>query len=313
MDMKNVKSFYSLFWVLYLPGFLLLSSSASAQESPAIKKRIAVFAFKDETDFGGGWGQYKTVGEGLSDMLTTELVQAGQYRVIEREELESLLSEQDLGTQGIVTPESAAKLGQVLGVELAVVGAVTEFGYKDKGGDGAVKQIGLGYRNQAAVVGVDVRLINTSTSEIVAAEQVRKSKSAKGVKLRTRDVNLDNRRGFDETVVGKAARLAVQRVTELVNENVSKVPWKAKVITLNSGSVYINAGSTDGIKEGDQFIIYNEGESLVDPDTGLKLGAIEKKIGKIKVVDPNVGEGKASQCQILEGKEFKKGDIVKTK
>lgn len=310
--MKNFRTLDNLRWSLGFLVLLLICLSTKAQDSPTVKKRVAVFAFKDETDFGGGWGRYKTVGEGLSDMLTTELVQAGQFRIIEREELESLLAEQDLGTQGVVTPESAAKLGQVLGVELAVVGSVTEFGYKDRGGDGAVKQIGLGYRNQAATVGVDVRLINTSTSEIVAAEQVRKSKSAKGVKFKNKDVNLDNRQGFDESIVGKAAREAVQRVAELVNENVDKIQWKAKVITLNSGSVYINAGATDGIKAGDQFFIYNEGESLVDPDTGLKLGSIETKVGKIKVIDPNVGDGKASQCQILDGNDFKKGDIVKT-
>ena len=312
MVMKNFKTLSNLGYIIAILVFSPAGFSAMAQDSPQVKKRIAVFDFKDETDFGGGWGRYKTVGEGLSDMLTTELVQSGQYKVLEREELDGLLAEQDLGTQGIVTPESAAKLGQVLGVELAVVGSVTEFGYKDQGGDGAVKQIGLGYRNQAAVVGVDVRLINTSTSEIVAAEQVRKSKSVKGLKLNTSKVKLDNRRGFDESMVGKAAREAVQRVTTLVNENVGKIPWKAKVITLNSGSVYINAGATDGIKAGDQFFIYNEGESLVDPDTGLKLGSIETKIGKIKVVDPNIGDGKASQCQILDGNGFEKGNIVKT-
>lgn len=312
MVMKNFKTLSNLGCIIAILVFSPSGFSAMAQDSPQVKKRIAVFDFKDETDFGGGWGRYKTVGEGLSDMLTTELVQSGQYKVLEREELDGLLAEQDLGTQGIVTPESAAKLGQVLGVELAVVGSVTEFGYKDQGGDGAVKQIGLGYRNQAAVVGVDVRLINTSTSEIVAAEQVRKSKSVKGLKLNTSKVKLDNRRGFDESMVGKAAREAVQRVTTLVNENVGKIPWKAKVITLNSGSVYINAGATDGIKAGDQFFIYNEGESLVDPDTGLKLGSIETKIGKIKVVDPNIGDGKASQCQILDGNGFEKGNIVKT-
>ncbi len=310
--MKNLKLLNNLILCFGLLAFTQfgLTTTIYAQ-SPQLKKRVAVFAFKDETDNGGGWGRYKTVGEGLADMLTTELVQSGQYRMIEREELESLLKEQDLGTQGVVTPESAASLGQVLGVELAVVGSVTEFGYKDRGGDGAVKSVGLGYRNEAAVVGVDVRLINTSTGEIIAAEQVRKSKSAKGVKLRTRDFNVDNRRGFDESLVGKAARQAVERVATLVNENMSKVSWKAKVITTNSGSVYINAGSTDGIKAGDHFFIYKEGEALIDPDTGLNLGSVEKKVGKIKVVSADVGEGKASQCQIMEGSNFQKGDIVK--
>ena len=40
-------------------------------------------------------------------------------------------------------------------------------------------------------------------------------------------------------------------------------------------SVVINGGGNSGIKEGDQFEIYDPGELVKDPDTGIDLGALE--------------------------------------
>ncbi len=37
----------------------------------------------------------------------------------------------------------------------------------------------------------------------------------------------------------------------------------------------INAGSYDGIKKGDEFVIYIEGETIIDPDSSNDLGKLE--------------------------------------
>ena len=57
-----------------------------------------------------------------------------------------------------------------------------------------------------------------------------------------------------------------------------------------------------------------KGEELIDPDTGESLGASEDEIGKIQVIDNNFGgKGKASECKVLSGSGFDKGDLVKEK
>ncbi len=278
-----------------------------------IKKRVAVFVFEDKTDKSFGWWNRKGVGEGMSDMLTTELVKSGNYRVIERQNLDEILKEQDLGTSGIVTPESAAKLGKVLGAELAVMGAVTEFGYKKSDTGGRIKGFGLGVQSQSATVAIDCRMVNTTTGEIVTAESIRKEKSSRGIRVNTRKLNFNNRKSFDESLVGKAAREAVQGVVELVDKSAVRIPWQAKVITQKGGMVFINAGATSGLQSGDRFVIYRKGEALVDPDTGLDLGSVDTKVGVIVVVDPEVGEGKAAKCRVVEGSGFQRGDFVRQK
>ncbi|RUT79978.1 CsgG/HfaB family protein [Ancylomarina longa] len=284
-----------------------------AAQQPQIKKRIAVFVFEDKTDRSWRWWNNKGVGNGVSDMLTTALVKSGNYRVIERQELDRILNEQDFGQSGRITPQSAAKVGQVLGVELAVMGSVSEFGYKKGETGGAIKGLGIGVSNQAATVGIDVRMVNTSTGEIVTAENVRKKKSAKGIKLRTNKLNFKDRKDFDESLVGKAAREAIEDIVSLIDNSANEIPWQAKVIIEKSGVVFINSGEADGLKAGDSFAVYSKGDDLIDPDTGISLGSVDTKIGEIKITDASIGNGKASKCSIVQGSGFTKGNFVRLK
>ncbi|MBK8652502.1 MAG: hypothetical protein IPN20_00840 [Haliscomenobacter sp.] len=134
--------------------------------------------------------------------------QVGLYRVIERQQLNVLLAEQDLGASGVVTAESAAKMGQVLGVEIAVVGAVTEFGYKKNETNISIAGKRLGVGAQTAVMALDIRLVNTTTGEILMADNVRRNRSVPSGSIGIGRVSFSNQQSFDETMVGKVAREA---------------------------------------------------------------------------------------------------------
>lgn len=63
----------------------------------------------------------------------------------------------------------------------------------------------------------------------------------------------------------------------------------AKVIhlvdsTYSPTEVVINRGRAEGIKEGDQFLIFGIGPHLIDPDTGEDLGELELVRGRGRVV-----------------------------
>lgn len=302
--MKFLLQFLLLITVVHFSAPLLAQKEGK-------KKRVAVFIFDDKTDNGRSWWGQRTVGEGMSDMVITELVKTGQYTVLERQELDELLREQDLGASGIVTPESAAEIGKVLGVELAVMGAVTEFGYNKSDTDVRVDRTRVGLGMQSAAVGMDVRMVNTSTGEIIAAENIRKTKRAPSASVSRGSIGFENENEFNQSIVGKAARNAIEDVVGLVTKNSDKVSWAAKVVTEASGKVYINSGARDGVQVGETFTVYRPGEELVDPDTGLSLGTVDSKVGQIKVVDNNVGDGKASICSIQSGSGYQRGDVVK--
>ena len=291
---------------------------AIAQEKTKTgKKRIVVFNFEDKTDHTWHWWGGQQVGHGMADMLTTALVKSGNYRVFERAEIDKVMQEQALGQSGVVSPESAAKAGKMLGAEIAVVGAVTEFGHKKQSTGGALKRIGVGaaVSKQSATVGVDVRIVNISTGEILKADNVRKEHAKSGLSLDTREGSFDNQAQFDESVVGKATRAAIEEIVKMLDEQTGgDAPWEAKVVMMKDGQVIINGGSETDVKIGERFAVYRGGEEMVDPDTGESLGAEETKIGEIEVVNNNFGgKGKASSCKIVSGNDFQKGDLVRQK
>jgi len=81
-------------------------------------------------------------------------------------------------------------------------------------------------------------------------------------------------------------------MTEILNGKVigfiDKDPYK----------VVINIGITRGVKVGMPFIIYYEGEKVIDPDTKEELGKLEYIKAKVKVSQV------AEKYSILESNEF---------
>lgn len=296
-----------------LVAFLVILGHVSQVNAvDAKKKRIAVFTFEDKSNHKFRWWTGQPVGEGMADMLVTSLVKTGKYTVIERQQIQQIMQEQNLGQTGAVTAESAAKVGQLLGVEVAVFGAVTEFGYTEGGGSTRLKKkgFGIGLKSTTATVAVDVRFVNTNTGEILTAESVRKEESSKGLSLDTQVFNFDNRNKFDESIVGKATRQAVDAIVEMIDGAAANIAWQGKIIK-GDGPIYINAGESSGVNVGDEFDVFRPGEALIDPDTGLNLGSAESKIGVIKVTNNNIGGGKASECRAVSGSGFDRNDIVR--
>ncbi len=123
-----------------------LAAQARADSRPG----LAVFPF----DNGGSYGQEKenfdALEKGIAGMMISELSANPAARVVEREQIQKLVEEQNLGTAGRVDPQTAAKVGKLVGARFVVLGTFIDF-YGD-------------FR-------VDVRLVNVETSEIVKVEK----------------------------------------------------------------------------------------------------------------------------------------------
>ncbi len=280
----------------------LLFSLSNAQ----LKKRVAVSRFEDRAGTG-----YNHLGEGVADMLVTALVKSNKFFVLERQELEKVLGEQKLGESGLVTAETAPKLGKLLGVELLVVGSVSEFGTKESQVSGGISFLGGGIKRKTSRAVVDIRLINTVTGEIVAAEKEEGEESSTGIAVRYEDIDFNNMDSWDDTDIGKACRKAIDGVVELIVNNMASIPWSGKVLKVNAdGTLLMKPGSEGNVKVGMEFDIFRIGESIKDPDTGLDLGAEETKIGKVKVVEDAL-KGKAAKAKIVDGKDIQTNDIIR--
>ena len=142
------------------------------------KARIAVSQFKDKT--GKGWWT-GAIGDGMADMLSTALFHSNRYIVLERQQVSDVLREQDLGAAGRIKKGTEAPIGEIEGAELLITGAVTEFEGAASGGGGGIGGIGgtagrilggIAGGIKKAHMAIDVRVIDTKTSRIVAATSV---------------------------------------------------------------------------------------------------------------------------------------------
>jgi curli biogenesis system outer membrane secretion channel CsgG len=142
------------------------------------KARVAVNRFTDKT--GKGWWT-GAIGDGMSDMMATALFHSNRYIVLERQTLGDVLKEQDLATAGRIKKGTEAPTGEIEGAELLITGAVTEFEGAQSGVGGGIGGIGGtagrilggiagGIKN--AHMAIDVRVVDTKTSRIVAAASV---------------------------------------------------------------------------------------------------------------------------------------------
>jgi curli biogenesis system outer membrane secretion channel CsgG len=287
-------------------GIVLLTLSLVVSLNAQLKKRVGIGVFEDRSGSG-----YNHLGAGVADMLATALVKSGKFIIVERQELDRVLSEQKLGESGLVTEQSAPKVGKLLGAELFVIGSISECGTKEGKIGGSIPMFGGSLTTKTARTVVDIRLVNTTTGEVISAETKEGSESTTGVSVRYESIDFDNVSNWDNTDIGKATRKAVDGVVELITENMEKIPWSGKVLKMNSdGTLLMKPGSEGNVEVGDEFDIFRVGEDVLDPDTGLSLGAEETKIGHIKVTADAL-KGKAAKAKIVEGKDILANDIVR--
>jgi curli biogenesis system outer membrane secretion channel CsgG len=278
------------------------------------KIRIAVTAFENKVKTPW-WDRSWKIGDGLAEMLTTELSKTGQFIVVERQALGDIVKEQELGMSGLVRQETAAQTGQVLGAQIIVRGAVTEFEEGASGGGVGVRSRDVGIEGRAsnAHVALDIRLIDASTGQVIASHNAAKTASSASGGFGARSGGVDFGGDiFFQTPLGQATRAAMQDALQFIMATAFKaVTPSFSIVKVEGGMAYVNAGVSSNVRVGDVFMVYSKGEELVDPDTGLKLGSDERLIGSIRLT--NVQE-KFSTGTILGGAgTMKRGDLVKVR
>jgi curli biogenesis system outer membrane secretion channel CsgG len=295
-------------------AIVLLTAPAALSAPPGAKPRVAVIEFKNKVE-GWHWGWYRA-GEAVQDMLVTELVKKGNYRVIEREQLQAIMQEKNLSLSGDIDPKTAVKVGKLLGVEYLVTGSLTELGEAQRGvsvpsifGHPSVR---VGSNKMDAAV--DARCFSTNTGEIVWAETARESTSDAQVYVAGAGGGVDDKRKLDRVlrpVVMKLADSLSQKSlsTSGLGGASDASGISGKIAKADGSTIYLNVGSEAGIKEGQEFDVFRVGDTIKDPDTGEVLGTNEKKVGRIKV--DAVRGPRLSTATPVSGSQFTAGDVIR--
>lgn len=196
--------------LLVLLATLTVAGAAVAKERAV----VAVLDFTNETR--AHWWQ-TDVGRELGGMLANELVSTGAFKVVERQKLDSVLGEQDLGASGRVSKSSAAKMGQVTGAQYLITGKVAAYDENTKGTGGGIgfKGISIGGKSSKAYLAIDIRVVNATTGEVEYVRTVEGHSKGGGMSLGfSRNGFGGSLGGHKKTPAGKAIRAALIEATD---------------------------------------------------------------------------------------------------
>jgi curli biogenesis system outer membrane secretion channel CsgG len=241
--------------------------------------------------------------------LVEKLVQGNTYSVIDRSAMDKILTEQNFSNSDRVNPASAAKLGQVLGVDAIIIGSITQFGRDDQsttiggGGFGGFgSKLGLGgikKRNAKAAVGITARLIDINTAEILAATTAKGESKREGTSLvgagagggaggaGVYDFTSSN---FGETLIGEAVHEAVNGLKgqlEQGSNNIAtrKIAVEGLVADASGNTLILNVGTKGGVKVGDRLQFRRATREIKDPASGKVIRVIEDSVGEVVITE----------------------------
>lgn len=290
-------------------------ADSKPHHGPQIRVAVAQFGATDRfaAEYGG-WN----IGGGLAAQLVTSLIDTGRVVVVERAILSKVLMEQELGSARLSSSMTKVQSGQLLGVDYLIVGEVTEFDERQMAGGSAIGVMaGIGPKVStdvsAAHVGMDIRIIDTRTGEILHSHRAEGKAwgKAMGVKFKTGVVDFGGEL-FYKTPLGKATRRSIQNAVDFVlsaaEKQMKDFSWLARVIDVDQGVVYFDAGKLSNVRVGDRIRVVGVDKMLTDPETNEILGLVENDLG---VAQTELVELKYSRARIIGNFQPRVGDIVR--
>ncbi len=251
---------------------------------------------------------------GMTEMLTTALTKSERFVVLERAALDKVTAEQDLGASGRVNPEFAPQVGKVTGAQAIITGDITRFSYTQSslGGSGSIlRGLGAKVEKTNAQVGIDLRIIDTETGEVLLSQSADGSASMSNVSATlTRGSHDFSSAVAENTPLGKATRQALERIVSAVTNTMKSQRWSGRIMDVRGDHIYINAGTRLGLVTDVPLDVFRADATLTDPETGRRMGSPDKLIGSV-VID--AVKEQYSVAKILNGSGLKRGDVVRLK
>jgi curli biogenesis system outer membrane secretion channel CsgG len=261
---------------------MLAAWPAQAQE----KIRIALWDVENHA--ATSWVFWNEMGAAARNHLDTAFSEdatlSAKFTVVERTQLDLVMKEQGLAASGAVSPQTAAKVGQLLGVKYIVVGGIDKFAINDtKAGFR-----GVGGNLQQAEATINLRFIDTTTGERIVAVSADAEVKKGGGFFRDASASRNSQWGLASETIERASKAMLAKLVggdyiARLTTAVRPGAIEARVVKIDGQRVWINIGAQAGIKVGDTFNVFNVGEALIDPVSGVSLGADEKQTGTAAV------------------------------
>ncbi|TXL22275.1 hypothetical protein BMR03_09190 [Methylococcaceae bacterium HT2] len=271
--------------------------------APAGQPTMAVLPFQlsqfiDTTNIGE-MAITRTLAEReFSNQLIQFLAKSRKFNMLTRTQIDKVINENRLTESYWAEPGQIELMGKLLVADYLVTGVINRFEVN------AVRQniaiTGETLPRLVATFKSQFQIIESSTGKIVLADQVIQKIRFDEIR---REIPSTERRywtdaDYKDLLFSKAA-------TEVGNAILAGI-YPIKVVKVSSTGVVLNRGKGVG---GKQCLVINQGEAIIDIDTGESLGGSEEQVGLVEVTSV---EGKFSKAKIIFGAgQIQYGDICR--
>jgi len=263
------------------------------------KKRVGIFEFENKSRYG-----QDRLSAAATDVIYSELDKSGRFALYERGNLKQLEKEHKLVEAGKVNPASAARVGELTGIQAVVIGTITQFGLWEEAKDyGVYKK-----KVEIAEATVDVRVVDVTTGRVFFSD----SGTGRTEQELATVLGFGEKATYDETMADKALRAAIAQFMGRMVKAVDGIPWEGRVADVDQAGggvrVYINAGRRSGMTVGQRIVVKQVEGQITDPVTNEFMGYKTRTLGEGKVEELS-GED-LSIAGMNGNPEVKRGDLV---
>jgi curli biogenesis system outer membrane secretion channel CsgG len=258
------------------------------------------------------------MGEGLGEMLTTELGKINKFQMLEVNQIADLKNEINMGEDGWVDK------GGFAAADFMFTAKVTRFGNKEShvglGGFVPGNLGNLGLHKTTADVRIDWRLVDVATRKIVKTGSSSASQTGGGFDVGANIGGSGGNIGFGnsefmDSALGKATEKTLQQIiadvqgttlpesgrvkqkaglaakTSAANDALKHTPGKVLAVA-SKDTIIVSLGSKLGFKEGDKLELYQTND--VKDDKGNVVFTDEKLVGELTILSVQDDRSRAS-------------------
>jgi len=233
----------------------------------------------------------------LENSLVDVFVAMKRFDIVERAQLEKVIAEQQLSLTGMISDSAAVSIGKLLGTNYLILGSVTEATIVENPDN-------QGNRFYKGKVTASVRVVSTETAAIVGS--LTESDYSHGA------LSAGDRVASDQLITTAANNLVMDTIQpKLWN----LFPLEGYVIQIQGQKgeeveALIDLGSDKGVRNGDKFIVFRQGESIKHPVTGQMIPGRIQELGEAEVKSVDIA---TSAVKIKTKGAIQVGDRIKAK
>jgi curli biogenesis system outer membrane secretion channel CsgG len=284
------------------------------------------------------------LGEGLAEMLITELGKINKFTVLETTALDVLKDEIRQGEDGWIEASEKIEKGGFAAADFMFTAKVTRFGHKESKvnlGGFVPRNFGnLGVKSTTSDVRIDWRLVDANNRRVIKTGSATSEQKGTGFDVGVNiggsggTIGFDNKE-FMNSALGRATVAALAQITAELSplslppssRSKSKVSQAAKaaeeikaaadglrrtpgkvLAAVNAETVIVSLGSKHGFKDGDTLNLYELNE--IKDEKGEVVFAEEKLVGEVVL---QAVQEERSRAAYKGEQKVKAGWLVKAK